>query len=311
MSRAVKQVNLFIDEEKAQELRNKLLQYRFKNLGNIDLSSLPEFAKNNGFFRNARVIELFISLFEVAPNEEIKKRLELCMKQITQSRFDEEQASIEARVFDAVFRSEDKAENGKISTQDITEVFNQGLTENDQATSRFVGRKVAALGFEKCRVGHKGQSGFYYDKKLLERLKSRYDPKTTSETSETSETTASMEKQGLIEDSSKSNAEVTEVNSSVSENGKTTNFPLNAEVSEETEVTEVKLEGSRKVILAKRIKPMPGQSCQAEGHGEPCILEATYEIDGNLYCDKHFLKSKKVCLDNGYSVELAPVEEGS
>lgn len=43
MSRAVRAVNLFVDEEKAEELRNKLLMYRFRNLGrkgSVDLSEI-------------------------------------------------------------------------------------------------------------------------------------------------------------------------------------------------------------------------------------------------------------------------------
>src|SRR5208283_1472402 len=137
------------------------------------------------------------------------------MKQITQSRLDAEQASIEARIFDAILNSESKVDGGKIGTQTITDVFNDGLTEKDQATSRFIGRKVAALGFEKCRVGGKGQAGFFWDITLVSRLKARYFPvssKSTSETPETSETTVSMEKPSLT---GYLNTEVTEVNSQV------------------------------------------------------------------------------------------------
>jgi hypothetical protein len=50
-------------------------------------------------------------------------------------------ASIEARVFDAILKCESKVENGKLSTQTITEAFNEGLPEKDQGTSRFIGRK--------------------------------------------------------------------------------------------------------------------------------------------------------------------------
>src|SRR5208337_2205414 len=63
MSKAVRHVNLFVDEKKAQDLRNKLLRYRFKNLGMnraFDVSKL-------GYFNNARVIELFVALLQVAP----------------------------------------------------------------------------------------------------------------------------------------------------------------------------------------------------------------------------------------------------
>jgi hypothetical protein len=215
MSKAVRPVNLFVDEEKAEELREKLLMYRFKSL-----SKQTAEIKLNDMVQNARVIELFISLLQVAPTEEIRKRLLLCMKEIAQSRLEEEQASIEARLFDAVLKCETRIEGGKLTTQAVTEIFNEGLHEKEQSTSRFVGRKLRALGFEKCRVGNKGQAGFFWNAKLVERLTRRYFPpssQTTSVTPETSETAATMDK---------------------------TNIPklVNAEVTEETEVTEVKSE---------------------------------------------------------------------
>jgi hypothetical protein len=92
-------------------------------------------------------------------------------------------------------------------------VFNDGLNEKAQATSQFIGRKVAGLGFEKCRVGSKGQAGFYWDEKLIGRLKARYFPvpasTLSSVTSETPETSAAMDKSPPIVSSS--SPEVTEV----------------------------------------------------------------------------------------------------
>ena len=129
---------------------------------------------------------------------------------------------------------------GKISTQAITELFNDGLSEKDQATSRFIGRKVSALGFEKCRVGDKGQAGFFYDATLIKRLKARYFPngsQLTSETPETSETSVSMGKQSLT---GYLNTVVTEDKSQVKKSQVSDNSPLNTVVSEVTEVSEVK-----------------------------------------------------------------------
>ncbi|MEM3000098.1 MAG: hypothetical protein QXX34_06215 [Candidatus Bathyarchaeia archaeon] len=276
MSRAVREVRLFIDEEKAQALRNQLLFYRFKNLGkNIDYSA-SDFIKENGYFRNARVIELFISLIQVAPSVEVKQRLLKCMRQIAQSRLEEEQASVEAKVFEAILKCEDKVENGKLSTQAVTEAFNEGLPEKEHVSSRFIGRKVAALGFEKCRVGERGQAGFYWDEKLVERLKMRYSLKLTSETSETSETSVGMDKTAALATFS---TEVSEENSSANPRLETAKSPLNTEVSEETEVTEVKSGvGIKNQLLVGRTK-----------NAEKCyyceLVASEYELDdsGNKY----------------------------
>jgi hypothetical protein len=237
MSKAVRHVELFVDEGKAQELRNKLLSYRFRNLGKLkdfDVSKL------NGYFNNARVIELFVSLLQVAPTEEIRNRLITCMKQITQSRLDEEQASIEARIFDAVLKCESAVENGKISTQAITDSFNVGLPEKEQGTSRFIGRKVVGLGFEKCRLSG-GPSGFFWDQKHVERLKARYYPtpsKSTSLTSQTSQTSLNTEE---TPETSPKTSEVSEVilTAPVLEDCQKT---VKSEVSEESEVSEGSLE---------------------------------------------------------------------
>jgi len=197
MSRAVRPVNLFVDEAMAQVLRNKLLMYRFRNLGKtINASAITDYIKLNGYFKNARVIELFISLLHVAPTEAVRQRLQECIKKITQSRLDEEQASIEGRVFDALLKCEDKVENGKLSTQAVTCAFNEGLSEKEQVTSRFIGRIISRLGFEKCKLSGGGLAGFFWDAKLVERLKLRYcaPSNLTPQTPETPHSPQTMEK---------------------------------------------------------------------------------------------------------------------
>jgi len=66
MSKATRPINIFIDEEWAERLRTQLIMYRFKNLG----KPLPEFEFGN--FNDARVLELFVSLLQVAPSEKVK-----------------------------------------------------------------------------------------------------------------------------------------------------------------------------------------------------------------------------------------------
>ena len=229
MSKAVRHVNLFIDEQKAQDLRNDLLIYRFKNLGVVQPSDFDA-STLNGFFNNSRVIELFVSLLQVAPSEEIRTRLISCMKQITQSRLGEEQTSIEARVFEAIMKCETIVDGGKISTQAITTAFNGGLSERDQATSRFIGRRVAALGFEKCRLSG-GLSGFFWDKKLVDRLSTRYFPSPLKETSLTSQTSLT--------------SLITEEKAETS--------PRTSGVSEESEVSEVILGASAKQVKVEEL----------------------------------------------------------
>ncbi len=283
MSKAVRTVNLFVDEDKAKELRDKLLMYRFRNLGktvDFDVSKL------NGSFNNARVIELFVSLLQVAPSGEVRQRLIQCMRQITQSRLDEEQASVEARIFDAVLKCEDKVENGKVGTQAITEAFNIGLSEKEQGSSRFVGRRVAALGFEKCRLSG-GTSGFFWDGKLIERLRARYYPspsKTTSLTSQTSQTSL------LTDDQAETGSDASEVS------GVTPTNPVFAdcqntvksEVSEESEVNEVSLESlASRTAKLERLTGRYEDRCASCNTSGSIDWQVTYHDDSwGLLCGR-------------------------
>ncbi|MCK4434469.1 hypothetical protein KAU92_03175, partial [Candidatus Bathyarchaeota archaeon] len=254
-SKAVRQIRLFINEEKAQELRDKLFMYRFKMLGkNIDNSGMEEFFKTNGYWQNARVIELFISLLQVAPTEEIRQRLLTCMKQITQSRLDAEQASIEARVFDALLACEESVQKGKISTQAITDAFNLNLREKEQVSSRFIGRRVVGLGFEKCRLAG-GPAGYFWDPELIERLRKRYYPTPSGVTSLTSQTSqTSLNKEKTAQDS-QSSSEVSEEISVQVDSGKIEESPLKSEVSE---VTLEKVPTLQEIVEAvkPKLKPM-------------------------------------------------------
>jgi hypothetical protein len=176
MSKAVRPVRLFIDEEEAKELRNQLLMYRFKNLNQSQQQNHLEESECQG---NSRILELFVSLFQVVPTPAVKDRLKQAMKQIAQTRLNEEQTSIEARVLDAILKCEDNVENGKLTIQAVTEAYNEGLPEKERITSRLIGRIVARLGSEKCKVGPKGLAGFFWDTKIIERLKMRYYPNLT------------------------------------------------------------------------------------------------------------------------------------
>jgi len=185
MTRNTRDIELFIDEDAAQDLRNKLLLYRFRNIGipaEFDVYTLKS------AFKSSRVIELFVSLLEVAPSDEIRNRLIQCMKNLTQTRFDEEQVSIEAQVFEAILSSEDQIDKGKLSIRTVTERFNLTLPEREQGTARFIGRRVSALGFEKCKLSG-GLRGFYWNADLVERLKARYyPPEPTPQTPKTPQT---------------------------------------------------------------------------------------------------------------------------
>jgi len=169
MSKNVRSVHLFIDEDKARDLRGQLLRYRFHNLG----KPLPEIDFST--FKDCRVAELFVSLLWVAPTEEIRERLTEYAHSLVMSRMEEDLVSLEARIFDAILKVEDSVNEGRISTKVITDKFNEELPEKEQMKSMWIGRRVRALGFEKARMPD-GKAGFYWDPTRVERLKLRYCP---------------------------------------------------------------------------------------------------------------------------------------
>jgi hypothetical protein len=62
---------------------------------------------------------------------------------------------------------------------------------------------VAALGFEKCKLAHGGLAGFFWNPKLIERLKTRYYPPSSNLTPLTPQTPLSparMENKALDQD---------------------------------------------------------------------------------------------------------------
>lgn len=240
MSRAVRDVELFVDEAKAEELRAKLLMYRFRNLGAgvLDISKLVEL---NGFYRNSRVIELFVSLLHVAP-ESVKPRLVECMHQIMKSRLEEEQASLEGRILDAVLKCEDRLEGGKFSVMMVTEIFNEGLPEKERLSSRTIGRKLRSMGFQPCRLTG-GPAGYYWDSDLIERLKRRYRPELTSLSS-----LSSLSSLGMLEKLPKPAQTSEESEETASQQSSEFNVGRSI-ISEESEESEVSEESSGRYRL--------------------------------------------------------------
>jgi len=169
MTKNVRPVRLFIDEDEAQSLRGKLLMYRFLNLGKpfppIDFST----------FKDCRVAELFVSLLRVAPTQEIRERLTDYAYSLVKSRIEEDLSSLEARVFDAILQVEELVDEGRVSTQAIMDKFNEELPEKEHMNSKWIGRRVRTLGFEKARMRN-GRAGFFWNPPLIERLKLRYCP---------------------------------------------------------------------------------------------------------------------------------------
>jgi hypothetical protein len=167
MQKATRPIKLIIDEEKADELRSKLLAYRFNNLG----KPLPE--PNLTSFTDGRVAEIMTPLLQVAPNDDVNKSLHSLAMHICGSRDVEEKTSIEARVLLAFLRSKKHMREGRVSTRSVTGEFNRGLPEKEGVSTSFIGRKLKALGLQNARMPS-SKAGYYWNEDLISRLKKRY-----------------------------------------------------------------------------------------------------------------------------------------
>jgi len=177
MRKNVREVPLFWDKEKANQLRLKLLLYRFDILREThSISEDVAWVLNYLPIRHGRIAELFFPLIAVSPSEEIRKNLSEYAKEVYCKRLEEEKASREAEFVEILLNLKDQVKNGKLATQIVTEKFNEGKPEKQQWKPESIGRWLKRLGFNSCYIS-KGYRGIFYDLNLLGYLTNRYGSK--------------------------------------------------------------------------------------------------------------------------------------
>jgi hypothetical protein len=195
MRRNVRDIPLFLDLEKASDLRLMLLIYRFNILREKEsilcdrekvLSYLPT--------THGRIAELFYPLIAVSPSEEIRQKVSEFARSVYSRRLEEERASVEAGMVQVVLSLADKVEGGKLTIKAITEAFNQGKPEKQQWRPESIGRFLKRLGFSKTRIGSKGQTAINYENDLVDYLAKRYGLAPSEKPSEPSEPSVGMER---------------------------------------------------------------------------------------------------------------------
>jgi hypothetical protein len=118
---------------------------------------------------------MFHPLITVAPRE-VKEKLVEYAKKVYQMRLEEEKASLEAMVLEAILKAKTNNENEeRIEISYITDLINLNLPVKEQLKNCQVGRIIASLGFKKAR-GKEGKRAIIWDNKLIARLLRRYLP---------------------------------------------------------------------------------------------------------------------------------------
>jgi len=165
MSKATREIKTKIDPERAEELRKKLLMYRFRALSKKETFEEPTIDLTG------RLRELFLPLITVAPLG-AKGSIINEAKKIEEITREEEQASDEAMVFRAIVSAHEESGATKISIKRITEIAKEGLSVDEMLSAFNIGRIASRLGFK--RAVHNKQRCVVWNEDLVKRLKRRY-----------------------------------------------------------------------------------------------------------------------------------------
>jgi hypothetical protein len=169
MSKTQKSYSKNVNSERAQEIRSKLLAYRFRHLSS---PREPQHDVPNAY---GRLGEIFAPLVAVAPNQEVLNRLMDYGNGIRLERDEEDKTTFDAQVVRALVSCRPHEEDHRVAIKDIVNAFNEDLPEKDRAKSRSIGWALSRLGLRKVRMPDKaGSKGIQWDRPIIERLAVRY-----------------------------------------------------------------------------------------------------------------------------------------
>jgi hypothetical protein len=156
-----------VTPEKGLVFRERLVEFRARHLG----EKLQDIAKPTTS-RLGDILKPLLQIIHLVKPEKTSLFLNL-VKELEKERLVEKAESLEAQILKVVISLEDNVQNGLLAVKDITERLNQGKPERYQYTYHLIGRRLAALGFNKVRKSG-GVYAIIWDKELLDRMKDAY-----------------------------------------------------------------------------------------------------------------------------------------
>lgn len=161
-----------IDQVKAQELRDRLIAFRARNLRK-DLPNPEKIARR----RLQEIIEpLHQTLTLVDPSREID--LKSYVKSAKETREAEERLSLQGEIIKAIidsfYNGELPIEKGMFKLKDLTEVINQQRSENEHLKDRTISRVLKQLGLQSDRA-FGGLTAFFFKEDNFEKLAGRFN----------------------------------------------------------------------------------------------------------------------------------------
>jgi hypothetical protein len=173
MIKARRKVERVIDEDRATELRNKLLGWRLYTLANSELFELSELFQETIEplkFGDGRLQELFNCLLAVS--NEGRENIKKYAHKLHEIRSFEEKASEEAEIIEILAKKDMIDEKNVVLTRDVAEAFNSSRKEKEQWKTRSIGWIIRRLGFDKVHTGQ--GNGWLIDKERLNYLQQIY-----------------------------------------------------------------------------------------------------------------------------------------
>lgn len=199
MLKARRKVKLSINENKATEIRGKLLQLRLNTLAASDVSVISDvFLKDTPKLdvNDGRLIELFSPLLSIANDG--REAILKYAHEVYDRRQSEERASEEAEIIAILSNPELNMRRNIVFTKDLTEMFNANRLEKDQWKSKSIGWIMRRLGFSQRRTGQ--GRGWFVNPERLSYLQQGYGIKSTLSPSKTSRTPQTSDKQPVMKE---------------------------------------------------------------------------------------------------------------
>jgi hypothetical protein len=173
MSRNQSEKPIEIDAKWGATLRSKLLSYRFHQLESMNARTNEELPIMN---RYGRVGEIFLSLLEVAPTDEVRDRLIESERGVFEDQREDEATSLDAEVVKAILFCRDLAVDKRLAVRNIADAINSDRDQSDRIKPERIGWITNKLGFKKARMPDtKGNRAIRLDNELLQRLIRIYD----------------------------------------------------------------------------------------------------------------------------------------
>jgi DNA primase catalytic core len=174
--------------ENALEMKARLLAFRARYMG----KQLPEMDKPAKGRLGDILRPLLQIIMLVRPEQE--EAFRSLVKKLQDERVIEKSTSLEAELLQVIMACEVWVERGSLSVKEITEKYNSGKeTEREKITPQRVGRRLAAMGFQKVKTGN-GSAAIRWDRSVIAQMCATYGIEQSSETPEMPESPSGTER---------------------------------------------------------------------------------------------------------------------